>query len=272
MCYNHTAYIKFLGTAGTRFVVSKQIRASGGIWLFLNGIHVHLDPGPGALVKSVQSNLNPQDLSAIILSHRHLDHSNDANIMIEAMTNGGTNRKGTLFCPQDALDNDPIIFEYIQDYVGNIEILREGTRYRIGETAPLLLEFDIPVRNIHGNVQAYGMRFFPSERTKSTIGYIGDTRFFEGLINDYQGVKLLIVNAVIENQMPGVDHLCVEDVIRLIKGVSPKLAILTHFGLSMINAQPEVMAEKIAQSTGIDTVASVDGMVVGIGERFAVSR
>ncbi|MEK7812300.1 MAG: MBL fold metallo-hydrolase, partial [Candidatus Desantisbacteria bacterium] len=126
MCYNHTSsYIKFLGTAGTRFVVSKQIRASGGIWLFLNGIHVHLDPGPGALVKSIQSHLNPQDLSAIILSHRHLDHSNDVNIMIEAMTNGGTNRKGTLFCPKDALDNDPVVFEYIQGYVETIEILRE---------------------------------------------------------------------------------------------------------------------------------------------------
>ncbi len=269
-----------MGTAGTRFVVSKQIRASGGIWLFLNGIHLHLDPGPGALVKSIQSHLNPQDLSAIILSHRHLDHSNDVNIMIEAMTNGGTNRKGTLFCPQDALDNDPVIFEYIQDYVGTIEILQEGTRYRIGkvgassklacsksaryridEVAPMSLEFDVPARNIHGNVQAYGIRFFSSE---GTIGYIGDTRFFEGLINAYQGVELLIVNTVTENPMPGVDHLCVEDAITLIKGVSPKLAILTHFGMSMIDAQPEIMAEKIAQATQIHTVASMDGMNVQI--------
>lgn len=256
---NHptSSFIKFLGTAGTRFVVSKQVRASGGIWLFLNGIHLHLDPGPGALVKSIQSHLNPQDLSAIILSHRHLDHSNDVNIMIEAMTNGGTNRKGVLFCPQDALDNDPIVFKYIQNYVGTIEILREGASYRIGET----LEFDIPIKNIHGNIQAYGMRFFSSE---GTIGYIGDTRFFEGLINAYQGVELLIVNAVIEDQMPDVDHLCVEDVITLIKGVSPKLAILTHFGMSMINAHPEIMAEKIARATQIDTIASMDGMMVQI--------
>ncbi len=269
MCCNcPSSFIKFLGTAGTRFVVSKQIRASGGIWLFLNGIHVHLDPGPGALVKSIQSHLNPQDLSAIILSHRHLDHSNDVNIMIEAMTNGGTNRKGTLFCPQDALDNDPVIFEYIQDYVGTIEILREGGRYRIGEAEHLLLEFDVPVRNIHGNVQAYGMRFFASE---GTIGYIGDTGFFEGLINAYQGVELLVVNAVIENQMPGVDHLCVEDAIRLIKGVSPKMAVLTHFGMSMINAQPEIMAGEITQVTGINTVASVDGMTIKIGKQLAIS-
>lgn len=255
MCYKHLpSYIKFLGTAGTRFVVTKQIRASGGMWFFLNGIHFHLDPGPGALVKSIASHLNPQDLSAIILSHRHLDHSNDVNIMIEAMTNGGTLRKGTLFCPQDALDCDPIVFEYIRHYIEHIEILQEGVRYRIGE-----LEFDVPVKNLHGNVQAYGMRFFSSE---GTIGYIGDTRFFDGLINAYQGVKLLIINTVTENQMSGVDHICAKDAITLIKGVSPEIAILTHFGTSMINACPETMAEKISKATGINTVAGRDDMVI----------
>ncbi|MFH1896749.1 MAG: MBL fold metallo-hydrolase [Candidatus Desantisbacteria bacterium] len=253
-CNHLPSYIRFLGTAGTRFVVTKQIRASGGIWLFLNGIHLHLDPGPGALVKSIQSHLNPQDLSAIILSHRHLDHSNDVNIMIEAMTNGGTLRKGTLFCPQDALDRDPIVFEYIRHYIENIEILQEGARYRIGE-----LEFDVPVKNIHGICQTYGMRFFSSE---GTIGYIGDTRSFDGLINAYQGVTILIINTVTEHKMPDIYHMCVEDAITLIKGVSPELAILTHFGTSMINAHPDAMAEKISEATGINTIAGRDGMVV----------
>ena len=130
-----------------------------------------------------------------------------------------------------------------------------------------MLEFDVPVRNIHGSVQAYGLRFFSSQ---GTIGYIGDTRFFDGLIDAYQGTEILIINAVIENQMSGVDHLCVEDTIRLINGVSPKLAVLTHFGTSMINAQPEIVAEKIARVTQINTVASVDKMVVGIGEEMGV--
>ncbi|MFH1860103.1 MAG: MBL fold metallo-hydrolase [bacterium] len=289
-CKHPSSYIKFLGTAGTRFVVSKQIRASGGIWLFLNGIHLHLDPGPGAVVKSIQSHLNPENLSAIILSHRHLDHVNDVNIMIEAMTNGGTNRKGTLFCPQDAIDNDPVVFEYIRNYVKTIEILREGARYRIGKeitplakgsnisslsassasprepniAGPLTLEFDVPVRNVHGSVQAYGIRFFSSE---GTIGYIGDTRFFEGLIDAYQGVELLIVNAVVEHPLPGVDHICVKDAITLIKGISPKLAILTHFGLSMIDAQPDIIAEKITRDIQINTIAAKDGMEIQIENR-----
>ncbi|MCX7911999.1 MAG: MBL fold metallo-hydrolase, partial [Dehalococcoidales bacterium] len=94
----------FLGTAGARFMVSKQLAASGGIWLNLAGTQILLDPGPGSLVQATRRRLNPEKLDAIILSHRHLDHSSDANVMIEAMTNGGFRRRGWLFAPQDALD------------------------------------------------------------------------------------------------------------------------------------------------------------------------
>ncbi|HAP31749.1 MAG TPA: hypothetical protein DCQ14_01645 [Firmicutes bacterium] len=42
-------FIKFLGTAGARFVVSRQLRASGGIWFALGGEQILVDPGPGSL-------------------------------------------------------------------------------------------------------------------------------------------------------------------------------------------------------------------------------
>ena len=48
-------FIKFLGTAGSRFVVSKQLRASGGLWVRLAGQSLSVDPGPGALVKAYSS-------------------------------------------------------------------------------------------------------------------------------------------------------------------------------------------------------------------------
>jgi len=110
-----TDRIIFLGTAGARFVVARQVRASGGIWLSLDGTNVYIDPGPGALVRcrTHPEQPNPRDLDAIILSHRHLDHANDVNVMIEAMTDGGIKPKGTLFAPADALnDHDSIIDMY----------------------------------------------------------------------------------------------------------------------------------------------------------------
>ncbi|MCJ7498036.1 MAG: MBL fold metallo-hydrolase, partial [candidate division Zixibacteria bacterium] len=106
--------IKFLGTAGARIVVAKQLRASGGIWLSLENKNFLVDPGPGTLVKchSSKPKLDPSKLDAIILTHRHIDHSNDVNIMIEAMTEGGFKRRGMLFCPADALNDDPVVLKY----------------------------------------------------------------------------------------------------------------------------------------------------------------
>jgi len=72
-------------------VVSRQLRASGGAWLCLNDVNIYLDPGPGALVKCTSSRpkLDPTKLDAIIPSHKHLDHSSDVKVMIEAMAEEG---------------------------------------------------------------------------------------------------------------------------------------------------------------------------------------
>ena len=57
-------YIKFLGTAGARFAVMRQIRKTGGIWLSLDNTKILIDPGPGSLVRCLSSKppLNPQEL------------------------------------------------------------------------------------------------------------------------------------------------------------------------------------------------------------------
>lgn len=70
-------YFKFLGTGGARFVVAKQLRASGGIFLNFPGKKMILDPGPGALVRLVHSRppLDPTGLEAIFLTHKHIDHA-----------------------------------------------------------------------------------------------------------------------------------------------------------------------------------------------------
>ncbi len=52
---------------------------------------MHLDPGPGALVRATSAvpPCDPVKLDALLLSHKHLDHAGDINVMIEAMTTGG---------------------------------------------------------------------------------------------------------------------------------------------------------------------------------------
>src|SRR4030043_1850168 len=129
------AVIKFLGTAGARFVVTKQLRASGGVWLSVGKTNLYIDPGPGALVRCLNSKpkLEPSTLDGILLTHKHLDHSGDVNVMIEAMTEGGFKKRGVLFAPEDALEEDPVVLRYLRDSLEKIEILKENRTYRIGD-------------------------------------------------------------------------------------------------------------------------------------------
>src|SRR4029077_16462912 len=101
--------LTFMGTAGARFMVAKQLAASGGLYVEEGSARISLDPGPGAIVQYNKRKVDLTKLDAIVLSHKHLDHSGDVNVMVEAMTEGGFRRRGRLFCPADALDGDPVV-------------------------------------------------------------------------------------------------------------------------------------------------------------------
>ena len=247
--------ITFLGTGGARIMVASQILASGGLWLNLSGTEILLDPGPGCIVQSTKRKLRADKLSAIILSHRHLDHSADANIMVEAMTQGGFKKRGRFFAPADALNSEPVIFSYLRDYLEGVEVLQEGKSYSVGDVS-----FTTPVRHIHP-VETYGMVFRTAEHTFS---YIADTRYFDGLCQSYGG-ELLIINAVFLEPLP-IDHLAMPDVKRIIMELKPKAAIITHFSMRTWQAKPWQVAERLSQETGVRVIAARDGM------RFDLSK
>jgi len=250
--------IKFLGTAGARFVVMKQLRASGGIWLTLDDTNLMIDPGPGSLVRCVSSKpkLNPMDLDGIILTHRHIDHSNDINIMIEAMTNGGFKKKGVVFAPRDALEGDPVILKYVREHVERIEILKEKGKYEVGN-----ISFETPIRLKHG-VETYGVNI----RGKNiSISLITDTDYFTGLASHFTG-DILIVNVVMLEDKSTIEHLCLHETEQIIETNKPRLAILTHFGMNMVKAKPWEIAEQLAKKLGVSVIAARDGMEVDIDQ------
>ncbi len=249
--------ITFLGTAGARFVVTKQFLASGGLWLNLSGTEILLDPGPGCIVQSTKRKLTADKLSAIILSHRHLDHSADVNIMVEAMTQGGLKQHGRLFAPADALETEPVIFSFLKSNLEGVEVLQEGKSYSIGN-----ISFTTPIRHIHP-VETYGMVF---RTANHTFSYIADSRYFDGLSKYYSG-ELLIINVVfLEPRFPSnhlslpIDHLSVPDAKHIIMELKPKVAILTHFGMSVWRAKPWEIAQRLSEETGVKVIAARDGM------------
>jgi len=242
--------ITFLGTAGARFVVARQFLASGGNWLSFGNTQILLDPGPGCLVQAARRKLDPSKLEAIILSHKHLDHSGDINIMIEAMTDGGRKKRGIVFVPADALNQDPVILSYLRFYPKDIEILTESSSYKVND-----ISFETPIRHKHP-VETYGFIF---QTPRHTFSWITDTRYFDNLPSYYMG-ELLIINVV--RLAPGapVDHLSLPEARQIIEQIKPKAAILTHFGMTMWRAKPWELAQNLSQETGISVIAARDGM------------
>ena len=231
-------------------MVVKQLQASGGLWLSLGGTEILVDPGPGSIVQTTKRKLSADKLSAIILSHRHLDHSADVNIMVEAMVQGGLKPHGWLFAPADALEGEPVLFSYLRNYLDGIELLKEGKSYSIGNVS-----FTTPIRHIHP-VETYGMTFRTGEHSFS---YIADSRYFDGLSRSYNS-ELLIINVVRLDPDHPFDHLSVPDAKQIITESKPKVAILTHFGMTVWRAKPREIAQRLSQETGVKVIAARDGM------------
>jgi len=247
-------FLKFLGTAGARFVMIKQLRASGGIWICSNGTNVLIDPGPGSIVRCSTSKpkLDPSQLDAIILTHRHLDHSGDINVMIEAMTEGGFKKRGEVFCPADAIEDDPVILGHVRGYPEKIETLQEQKDYCTGGFA-----FQTSMKHIHP-VTTFGLKF---QLKNTTISLLTDTKYFRGL-GDFYKTDILIISVVFFQPRPGIDHLCLEAAQSLINDIRPQKAILTHFGMTMLQVKPHIQAQELSQRLGIEVLAAYDGMTL----------
>ena len=245
-----TDVLIFLGTAGARIMLAKQLLASGGLWLNLGGTEMLFDPGPGCLVQATKRKLNPTKLKAIVLSHKHLDHSGDINVMIEAMTEGGLKKRGVVLAPRDALEDDPVILRYLRDFPERIEVLSQGKRYSIDDVF-----IETPPRHVHP-VETYGFVF---KTPRHTFSYIADTRYFEKLLASYYG-ELLIMNVVRLEPGAPIDHLSIPEVQKIIETIRPKAAILTHFGMTMWRARPWRIAQQLSEKTGVRVIAARDGM------------
>ncbi len=63
---------------------------------------------------------------------------------------------------------------------------------------------------------------------------------------------------------PEVQHLCVADVRELLSALRPEKAVLTHFGMTMIRANPKQVAQKLSKETGIPVTAAWDGFTLEI--------
>ena len=102
-------------------------------------------------------------------------------------------------------------------------------------------------------METYGLRFVGS---RHTVALVSCTGYFPELETAF-GADVLILNVVFRNPRDEI-HLAVPDAERLVAAIRPRLAILTHFGLTMVRARPWELADAMSQLTGIRVMAARD--------------
>ncbi|MDD5960639.1 MAG: MBL fold metallo-hydrolase [Methanobrevibacter wolinii] len=251
--------IIFLGTGGGRFATISQKRMTGGFRIDnINGFNLHVDPGPGGLIRTLQYGLNPTKLNGIFVSHCHTDHYNDAEILIEAMTKGMTKNKGCIIGSKSVMEGHekwgPCISNYHKSHSKNYTI-EPGKEIDFGK-------FKMKgTKTIHGDPYGTGFQL----KTKNIcISYTSDTRYYDELADYHKGADILIGSILRpgDNGLKG--HMCSDDFINLINEVKPKLAIMTHFGFKMLKHNPKDEAKRIKHKTGVKTIAASDGLSIDI--------
>ena len=253
--------ITFLGSGGGRFATISQKRMTGGFRVDdFGGRNYHIDPGPGALIRSYQFGLNPTTIDGIFVSHTHTDHYNDAEILIEAMTRGMTKNNGIIMGSESVYDGykkwGPAISNYNKSKSQNI-VLKPG---EIKKTENFTIK---GTKTIHGDPTGVG---FQMKADGITLSYTSDTKYFKELHKYHEGADILIASVLRPGTKSIKGHMCTNNFANLINEIEPKLAIMTHFGFKMLNNDPIKEAKKVMKKTGVKTIAAFDGLKIDINK------
>jgi len=247
--------IIFLGTGGARFVIANQFRATGGIVLQYDDEQIHIDPGPGTLIRAKQYGIDLKNNTILLVSHNHIDHCNDINAVIDVMTQGEITKKGILITTktiiQGSKDETPYLTTHHSKCVKRIIIAETGKITKINDLSI------IPTKAKHDNTDSVGFKIITP---KFTLGYTADTEYFRGIEKEYKGCDIMIINNLRSFGKKYKGHFSSAETVKLLQKVKPKLAIIQHFGMTMLKANPMYEAREITKQSGVQTVAATDGM------------
>jgi len=252
-------FIRYLGTGGARFTMIHQYRATGGIWFSYGGLNGVIDPGPGSLVQicSAYPALNPEEIRALILTHRHIDHCTDINVLTEAMTSGGKVKCGDIAITHDAaFANDPVLLAYSASKAEHVYEMQDGKKIKLQNGVSIE-----PVMHQHHGVDCFGLIF--KKRGLPTWGVISDTRPLDFLPKRYAKCKYISLNCTMLIQRPHVDHFSLPDVANLLTHLHPQLLTLSHIGRMIIDSNPDNHAAYLSTDK-TRVVAARDGMIIDL--------
>jgi len=256
-----TSKIIFLGTGGDAYVVGKQYLGSGGIIVQCDGLQIHIDPGPGALVRAREENINLRENMAVLVSSSNLLFANDVNAVIHAMTYGGFDVKGVLVGSGDYInskDNKQLgLLETHRNFVEKILPLKEGQKMAIE---------NIEIRALKTYNSGLGFKLFTPH---FILAYSGPAVYNKDLAKEYEQADILILHVQNPIGTKG-DLLNTDDAIAIIKKAKPQLTIITGFGKKMVEADPLDEARTIQKATGVQVICAKEGLKINPSSYSAI--
>lgn len=257
--------LTFLGTGGGRWTTLFQRRATGGVYLEDGATRLHIDPGPGALQQLHAAGKDPRETTGVLVSHRHLDHANDANLVIEGMTRGGTEERGFLAGSVSVIEGadgqPPVVTPRHRDLVTEYKVARPGETARVSGMRVEFLDTE------HRDPTNVGFKLHTSD---GVVSYLTDTVVREDLFDQLEGSRVIVLGVTRPKGASIPDHLSTEDAVDVAERYEPDLLVLTHLGLKLLRQGAEPEAEHVERKTGVRTVAARDLARVDVGETVAV--
>lgn len=265
--------LTFLGTGGGRFTMIKQLRRTGGMHVAHDDFSLYIDPGPGALVHGIEHGIDLEALDAVLVTHAHLDHCNDMNVLIEAMTSGGDRETGTLLANTTVLHGaelpdkyvkgdgtygariDPVLDGFHESLVNRVVELTDGADHDLGPFTLQCLEME------HSDPHTVGVTL---ETSGQRIGITSDSELFDEMNEFFQGCDVLVLNVMRPVGADWKGHMTTEDAADLLNAVDPEIGILQQFGSRFIRASAEEQKEWLEAHTDVAFVLAEDGMTIDL--------
>jgi len=203
------------------------------------------------------ADINLRANTALFVTHNHINHCNDINAVIDAMTYGGFDKKGVLVANNTVINgsdnNMPFLQKYYRDCLERFIVLEQGRKVGINNVEIKAIKAK------HSEPNAVGFKFITPDYT---LTYTGDTINSVETISEYENSNVLILNVPCLKKDENRNNLCKEDAINIIKKVKPRLAIITHFGINFLKADPLYEIREIQKETDTQVIAATDGMVI----------